>query len=203
MLCSSSSETAFFDEVCAQSKHKVKAIIDTGATGSFVCSSVIKQLNFPMSCQVSNAMITNLTSLECEEFSTIPVEIRGHKYTVTFKVVVRRVPDMTISTDVLGEHNSIEFKPRGRRQPISFTKPIDSQSVVSMLSAIFPALQAEPPTLFFEKKNTRLAEPVRTNSRLSSRSDRDFMDKEVERFLASGIIESLAFTLKKCSGFCR
>ena len=151
-MCSFSSETAFFDEVCAQSKHKVKAIIETGATVSFVCSSVIKQLNLPRSCQVSNAMITNLTSLECERFSTIPVEIQGHKYTVTFKVVVRRVPDMIISTDVLGEHNKIEFQPHGRRQPISFTKPIGSQSVVSMLSAIFPPLQAEPPTLFFEKK---------------------------------------------------
>ena len=188
VLCSLSSETAFFDEVFVQSKHKVKALIDTGATGSFVYSSVVERLNLPMSSQVSNTMMANRTNLECVEFSTVPVEIQGHKYTVTFKVVDRLVADMIIGTDVLGEHTSIEFKPDGHRQPISFTKPSGSQSVVSMLSAMFPALQVEPPTLFSER-TLKVAEPVRTKSRFSSRLDRDFMDKEVERLLESGIIE--------------
>ena len=188
VLCSLSSETAFFDEVFVRSKHKVKSLIDTGATGSFVCSSVIEQLNLPMSSQVSNTMMANRTSLECVGFSTVPVEIQGHKYTVTFKVVDRLVADMIIGTDVLGEHTTIEFKPGGHRQPISFTKPSGSQSVVSMLSAMFPALQVEPPTLFSER-TLKVAEPVRTKSRFSSRSDRDFMDKEVERLLESGINE--------------
>lgn len=151
------------------------ALIDTGSSQSFVDQSFLykNKIQFvPGKGKVSMASTALSSSIVGHCF--VNLNLQEHSYVHTRLAVLSDLcADMIIGHDLLKQHSQIQVNFGGSKTPLS----------VSALAHV----NIEPPSLF--QNLTKDIRPIVTKSRKHSMTDRAFINDEVNRLLAEGIIE--------------
>ena len=107
------------------------------------------------------------------------IEVNQKTYQVLFTVAKHLVADDILGLDVLRQHHSVRLELGGDRP----------ETVISagLKKLEFPAKKIAPPTIL--SKTVYSAKPIATKSRRHKPQDVAFMESEVNRMLAEGIIQ--------------
>ena len=154
---------------------KVKALIDTGSTESFIHPSLVEKaalIVHPSSSTVS--MATSLSSAKISGTCTVDLSYQERRYeNLHLSVLPGLCADLILGLDFQTRHESVVFKYGGSEPPLSVCS--------------FSTLNIDPPQPFANLMPE--CHPIATKSRRYSQDDSEFIDKEVTRLLAEGIIE--------------
>jgi transposase InsO family protein/uncharacterized protein YqgQ len=152
-----------------------EALFDSGSSESFIHPDVVKATGlqpFPASRTV--AMAESSISTPIESACVIDLEYNGRKYdNLRVSVLPNLCSSLILGLDFQGKHKSVTFEFGGKEPSL----------IISSLST----LNVDPPSPF--ENLTADCHPIITKSRQYSRDDIEFIDKEVKRLLADGIIE--------------
>ncbi len=154
---------------------KVKALIDTRSTESFIDPSLVEKaalIVHPSSSTVS--MATSLSSAKISGTCTVDLSYQERRYeNLHLSVLPGLCADLILGLDFQTRHESVVFKYGGSEPPLSVCS--------------FSTLNIDPPQPFANLMPE--CHPIATKSRRYSQDDSEFIDKEVTRLLAEGIIE--------------
>ena len=160
---------------------KVTGLADTGATHSFIELKIVKQYCLkvlPKSIQVSLASgaLTEVLG-ECN----VDMTVLGKSFkNFKFSIMKELVTPIILGYDWFQMFNSVTFHPGGDLPSVM----IPTSAPVAV-SALDPML-VNPPKIFNFSPNVK---PIATKSRKFSLQDRQFIQQEVSKLLADGIIE--------------
>ncbi|XP_067121509.1 uncharacterized protein [Centruroides vittatus] len=152
-----------------------RALVDTGSSESFIDYNfaLCHRLQIiPHSAQVS--MATTALSSTVRGRCIVSINLKGHTYpNVSLSALSGLCADVILGHDFLALHTDVSFKFGG------------SHTSLLICSAV---LANVPPAHLFKhlSKDTR---PIATKSRRFSKPDQDFIDAEIKRLTAEGIIE--------------
>ena len=155
----------------AGSNEQVQARIDTGSTGSFISASTAAKYGLNVRAKRKVTALANGDSLITLGTAKAKIEVNQKTYQVLFTVAKHLVADVILGLDVLRQHHSVRLELGGDRPE----------------TVIFAAVKIVPPTIL--SKTVYSAKPIATKSRRHKPQDVAFMESEVNRMLAEGIIQ--------------
>lgn len=154
---------------------KAEALIDTGSSESFINHSFVckhRMKVIPGGGTVSMASTTLSSSIVGHLI--VDLKLQEHSYMqCKLSVLSDLCADVVIGHDLLKHHSQIQLSFGGAKSPLN----------VCALAQI----NIEPPHLF--RNLTKDVRPIATKSRKHSTTDRVFIEHEVRKLLAEGIIE--------------
>ena len=162
--------------------HRVLALIDPGATDCFVSIATVNRFALKYTRCSSSTRMANGDSLEVMGYHDAEVTIKNVTHSCRFLVVQHLIAEAIVGMELLGRHQRVALELGGPEPPITF----DGVASISTQST-FPMMKVEPPKLFTDE--LRSAKPIATKVRHASRDDAQFIQDEVQRLLAEGIIE--------------
>ncbi len=154
---------------------RVRALIDSCSSESFIhpyLADSLKLRKYPDVKSIS--MAQSSLSAKTLGYCVVSLELEGKTYSnLRLSVLSCLCADLILGLDFQEQHDSISFHHGGPKPPL----------VVCGLTT----LKVESPDLFANLSSD--VRPIATKSRRYSHEDRKFIDSEVQRLLAEGIIE--------------
>ena len=157
----------------------VQGMIDTGSTGSFITLEAASKLALKINKKRKETTLANGDTLVTSGSTQATIVMNKNEYNVAFTVARSLVADVIIGLDVLRRHHEVNLMFNGHRPKTSLICASSTQSG-------FPTMQIDPPVIF--SPSVYKAKPIASKSRKHKIEDRNFMDTEVKRMIADGII---------------
>ena len=182
VLCAIETNSSILD-VHVDGSGSVPALIDTGATQSFISSNLLAKNDICYTESESQTKLANLSTLSTLGFVQLKFELAGCHHENQFIVADTLVKDSIIGIGmyVLSKHRGLELQGSLPRLNVKHES-------TGYLSVVFPALDIEPHPL--SSGNTiQAAKPISTKARFCKKEDGKFMQTEVTRLLEGDIIE--------------
>lgn len=154
---------------------KGEALIDTGSSISFINERYFQLCQLKKRpCYQTISMASTSHTSQVEGQTYVSARIGDHDYrNVNLLIVKNLCADLIIGHDILDEHSFLEFSFGGPKEPIK---------VCSVAEASVPAV----PLFTNLSSNCR---PIAIKSRRYSEDDKKFIEGEIRKLLADGIIE--------------
>ena len=155
--------------------HKVKALVDTGSSESFIDASIVKAKSLrTFNSKTKIAMATNDHCSHTQGHIVCKLKFKDQHYNeVKLSILPNLCSDVILGHDFLKKHEKVEIPFEGPRKPFSLCG--------------LAAAKVEPPFLF--ENLTDDCKPIATKSRRFNNPDRAFITAEVGRLLEEDIIE--------------
>lgn len=156
-------------------KVAAEALVDTGSTTSFISSALVEKCNAKrMACSDKITMASTIHVSRVEGSCVVTIDMKGHTYTdVTLLIMKDLCADIIIGHDLLKDHSSLEVAFGGPRMPLKIC--CISQSFIP------------PVSLFSDLRHD--CKPIAIKSRKYSQEDEEFINFEIQKLLAEGVIE--------------
>ena len=153
---------------------ELKALIDSGSSGSFINPSVVSMLSLPL--QKSNLQVSMASAnmhAAVNSCVMVDIDVNGKVYRRQKLFVMDQLCcDVILGLDFQGQHKSVVFEYGGEADPISICG--------------LATVNVSPPRIF---NLTEDCKPIATKSRRFGAVDKAFIDSEISRLLSEGIIE--------------
>ncbi|XP_075256708.1 uncharacterized protein LOC142349181 [Convolutriloba macropyga] len=180
VLCATGAASTVQAEIFfKQAGTSVQGMIDTGSTGSFITLEAASKLALKINKKRKETTLTNGDTLVNSGSTQATIVMNKNQYNVAFTVARSLVADVIIGLDVLRRHHEVNLMFNGHR-------PKTSLICASSTQPGFPTMQIDPPVIF--SHSVYKAKPIASKSREHKIEDRNFMDTEVKRMIADGII---------------
>ena len=163
----------------AGSNEQVQTMIDTGSMGSFISASTAAKDGLNVRAKRKVNALANGDSLITSGTAKAKIEVNQKTYQVLFTVAKDLVADVILGLDVLRQHHSVRLELGGDRP--------ETVIPTGLKELEFPPMKIAPPTIL--SKTVYCAKPIATKSRRHKPQDVAFMESEVNRMLAEGIIQ--------------
>ncbi|XP_064072074.1 uncharacterized protein LOC135193461 [Vanessa tameamea] len=154
---------------------RADALIDTGSSVSFINKKLVQIMNLkikPCKQIITLASLTHVSFVEGMCHAT--VKLQHHIYQQRQLLIVNNLcADIIIGHDILKDHSKLEFKFGGNREPLK---------ICNVMNA------SVPPVSLFTNLSSDI-KPVAVKSRRYSKEDSDFINTEISKLLADGVIE--------------
>ena len=163
-------------EVIINGSQRANALIDSGSTEkSFISGKLVSLLGLSVKPEKSDVrMAAGEIALPVLGYCTIDLKLQERHYPdVRVSVLQDLCTDLILGTDFQSRHSKLIIDYGGPESPVTF--------------CALTAMKVEPPKLFEHLSPN--CKPIRTKSRRHGVQNRLFMEKEVRRMLAEGIIE--------------
>ena len=160
-------------------KLPARALLDTGATESYIHEQLLKELKPKSQGELSRISLASVgSSVQVHGFVLVLVKAFSHWYELKMGVVQELCADLILGQDFLKKHKLATFLMGG---------PSKATEVNQCNTCGVAAADIQPPRLFqFLNPKNR---PKATPSRRFNLVDMQFIREEVEKLLAQGIIE--------------
>ena len=155
-------------------RHEITALVDSGATHTFMTRDIVNHLDLDMVKENSSTRMANRSTTRTDGYVKVNLLIKGISYEMKVTVVDSLVADMILGMDLLGQHSSVELKTGG--------------TLPKFTCSLFPAMNIDPPNIFSSGLPQNM-KPIVTKTRYVRPNDREFMQQEIKRLLELGIIE--------------
>ena len=152
-----------------------KALVDTGATDSFLDSAFVQRHNlhvYPADHTVGMASGSVFSKVLGQCFVTVTIQNQKYEH-CKMSILKALVADVIIGGDFMKMYSSVIFEFGGEQPSL-------------VLSTLQPMLMKSPPLFSSLESNSK---PVAIKSRRYSTPDRNFIKLEVSRLQSEGIIE--------------
>ena len=153
---------------------KLKALVDTGSTDSYIDSSIVKKHRweiFPSSLSINMAS-TSLTK-QTQGHSVLPLRIQDRHYSQKLSLLPDLCADIILGHDFLCKHSEVSFPFEGNEDPIK---------ILGVAAA-----NVEAPPLF--KNLSADCKPIAVKSYRLSNLEEQFVESEIRKLLKDDIIE--------------
>ena len=161
-------------------KLPLQALIDTGASNSFINEAVAKNAKLKIFGKPSRvAMASEVASAPILGKTSVNLSVKGQSYAdVALGVVPGLCADVVLGQDFIRQHDEVIIKLGGPRKTLLIDKdPICSVSACDVrCDRLFKTLKSE-------------CKPIATRSRKFNHDDKLFIKNEVKSLLQKGIIE--------------
>ena len=155
-------------------KVKLKALVDTGSTDSYIDSSIVEKYGWkiiPSSLSINMAS-TSLTK-KTQGHSVLPLIIKDRHYTQKLSLLPDLCADIILGHDFLCRHSEVSFPFDGDEDPIK---------ILGVAAA-----NVEAPSLF--KNLSADCKPIAVKSYRLSNLEERFVESEIQKLLSEDIIE--------------
>ena len=155
-------------------KIKLKALVDTGSTDSYIDSSLVKKYGwkvFPSAININMAS-TSLTK-KTQGHSILPLTIQDRHYSQKLSLLPDLCADIILGHDFLCKHSEVSFPFDGEEDPIK---------ILGVAAA-----NVEAPPLF--KNLSADCKPIAVKSYRLSTLEEQFVESEIRKLLKDDIIE--------------
>ena len=161
-----------------------QALIDTGASESFIHADVAKRLRpKPDGDSSEVALASTTSSVKILGFVNVNASVLGNDYHLKLGVIDRLCADIILGQDFLKLHESVTIEMGGSQLSISICNEQERKATCSVSMA-----KISSPRLF-QFLDCKSCVPIATKSRKFKEEDKKFIKEEISKLLTEGIIE--------------